>query len=220
MVNLNHYFKDRIVKDVGGVDMKNELNELLNNVQMLFASGEITSRLERIHAEYKRNTEPEIDIQTGFGHTFSRMSLTRFEEAIQRNTNDQDEDFRQYLNKLMFEKDITQATISRRSLIKKSALSRYINGSREVTPHVVFRIALSLKLNLVETETLLRKVRKRFMEASMDGVVMVAIEMEIYDVMKVEAVLRKYTNGKESLFTEKEQEEFSFSDEDFEIEVI
>lgn len=200
--------------------MKTELNELLNNVQMLFATGEITNRIERIQAEYKRSTEPELVIQTGFGHTFSRMSLTRFEETVQRITNDQDEDFRQYLNKLMFEKDITQATISRRSLIKKSALSRYINGSRKVPSYVVFRIALSLKLNLVETETLLRKVGKSFKEVKMDAVVMEAIEQEIYDVIKVEAVLRHLTNGEESLFTEQEQKEFSFNDEDLEIEVI
>lgn len=62
----------------------------------------------------------------------------RLEKAVKRHTNDQDEDFRQYLNKLMFEKDITQATISRRSLIKGAALSRYINGSREVEKYVVF----------------------------------------------------------------------------------
>jgi hypothetical protein len=90
------------------------------------------------------------------------------------------------------------------------------------TAYVIFRIALSLKLNLVETETLLRKVGKSFKEVKMDAVVMEAIEQGIYDVIKVEAVLRRFTNGEESLFTEKEQEqkEFSFNDEDLEIEVI
>jgi len=120
----------------------------------------------------------------------------------------------------MFEKNVTQATISRRSLIKGSTLSRYINGSREVPAFIVFRIALSLKLNLVETETLLRKVGKAFKEGKMDAVVIEAIEQGIYDVIKVEAVLRRFTDGEESLFTEKEQEEFSFSDKDLEIEVI
>lgn len=187
---------------------------------MLFDTGEIARRIGRIQVEYKCNSEPELHIQTGFGHAFSSKSLTRFEEAIQRNTNDQDEDFRQYLNKLMFEKDITQATISRRSLIKKSTLNRYINGSREVPSYVVFRIALSLKLNLIETETLLRKVGKSFKEVKLDAVVMEAIEQGIYDVIKVEAVLLRFTNGEESLFTEQEQKEFSFNDEDLEIEVI
>lgn len=200
--------------------MNKELNKILMNVQLLFDTGEITRKLERIRDEYKRNSEPDLGIQTSLGHTFSRMSLTRFEEAVKRNTDDQDEDFRQYLNKLMFEKDITQATISRRSLIKGSTLSRYINGSREVPEKIVFRIALSLKLNLIETEILLRKVRKGFQKARLDGVIMEAIEQGIYDVLKVEAVLRKYTKGEESLFTEKEKEEFSFNDEDFEIEII
>ncbi|WP_246516991.1 hypothetical protein [Lederbergia ruris] len=54
----------------------------------------------------------------------------------------------------------------------------------------------------------------------MDAVVMEAIEQGIYDVVKVEAILRRFTNGEESLFTEKEQEEFGYNDEDFEIEVI
>ncbi|MDY0407160.1 hypothetical protein P5G51_019135 [Virgibacillus sp. 179-BFC.A HS] len=41
----------------------------------------------------------------------------------------------------------------------------------------------------------------------MDGVIIEAIEQGIYDVVEVEAVLRKFTNGEESLFTKKEQEE-------------
>jgi len=190
------------------------------NVQLLFETGEISRRLEGIRAEYKRNTEPEADIQIGFGHVFSRTSFMRFEQAVEIHISDQDEDFRQYLNKLMYEKSVTQATISRRGYIKKSALSRYINGSREVPVYIIFRMALSLKLNLVETETLLRKAGKAFKEAKIDAVVMEAIEQGIYDVIKVEAVLRKFTNGEESLFSKKEQEEFSFNDEDLEIKVI
>lgn len=190
------------------------------NVQLLFDTGEISRRLEGIRAEYKRNTEPEADIQIGFGHAFSRKSFLGFEQAIKRHTHDQDENFRQYLNKLMYEKNVTQATLSRRSFIKVPTLSRYINGSREVPKYVIFRIALSLKLNFVETETLLRKLDKAFKEAKIDAVVMEAIEQGIYDVIKVEAVLRKFTNGEESLFSKKEQEEFSFNDEDMEIEVI
>jgi len=79
---------------------------------------------------------------------------------------------------------------------------------------------LSLKLNLVETETLLRKGGKAFKEAKMDAVVIEAIEQGIYDVIKVEAVLRRFTKNEESLFTDKEQEEFSFNAEDLAIEVI
>lgn len=199
--------------------MKKELNQLLISIQIFFDNDGINKKLEEIQAEYKRSTKTEVGIQTGFGHTFSRISLTRFEEAVKRNTDDQDEGFRQYLNKLMFEKDVTQATVSRRSFIKGSTLSRYINGSRKIKKHVIYRIALSLKLNLVETETMLRKVGKGFRKVKMDGVIMEAIEQGIYDVVEVEAVLRKFTNGEESLFTKKEQEEFSFNDVDFELEV-
>lgn len=200
------------------MEMNEELNKILMSVQLLFDTGGITRKLEWIRGEYEHSIDPGVGIQTGFGHTFSRMSLTKFEEAVQRTTNDQDEDFHQYLNKLMFEKDVTQATISRRSLIKKSALSRYINGSREVPAYIVFRIALSLKLNLVQTETLLRKVGKTFKEARMDAVIMEAIEQEIYDVVKVEAVLQRFTNREESLLSKKEQDELGFGD--MEIEVI
>lgn len=54
----------------------------------------------------------------------------------------------------------------------------------------------------------------------MDAVIMEAIGQGIYGVIKVEAVLRRFTDGKESLFTEREQEELSFSDEDLEIEIF
>ncbi|WP_217585986.1 hypothetical protein [Lentibacillus saliphilus] len=83
---------------------------------------------------------------------------------------------------------------------------------------LVFRIALSLKLNLVETETLLRKVGISFKEVKMDAIVMEVIEQEIYDVINVEAVLQRFTNGEASLFTEQDQKEFN--DNDLEIEVI
>ncbi|MFD1608636.1 helix-turn-helix domain-containing protein [Oceanobacillus luteolus] len=200
--------------------MNKELNELLINVLLLFDTDEINRKIERIQSEYKRVYEAEFEIQTGFGHTFSRNSFMRFEEAVKRNTNDQYENFHQYINKLMFEKEITHSELSKRSLIKKSTLSRYINGSREVPVNMLFRIALALRLNIMETEVLLRKVGKRFKEAYMDGVIIEAIEQGIYDVIKVEAVLREFTEGKESLFTKKEQEEFGFSDRDMEIDVI
>src|SRR5699024_8216081 len=142
-------------------------------------TGKCSKKVERIQDEYNRVTEPESSIRTVIGHALSTTSFERFENAIKRHTSDQDEDFRQYLNKLMFEKDITQATISRRSFIKGAALSRYINGSREVKKYIVFRIALSLKLNLLETETLLRKVGKGFKETRMDGVIIESIEQGI-----------------------------------------
>lgn len=198
----------------------NQLNNILVNVQLFFDTGEITRKLEGIKTEFECNTEVEAGIQTGFGHALSMASLMQFEQGVKKQTEDQDEDFRQYLNRLMYEKNVTQATISRRSLIKGSTLSRYINGSREVPAYVIFRIALSMRLNLVETETLLRKAGKAFKKAKMDAVVMVAIEQGIYDVMQVEAVMHKFTNGNESLFSEKEQEEFGFNEEDFEIDVI
>lgn len=200
--------------------MNKELNELLINVLLLFDTDEINRKIERIQSEYKRVYEAEFEIQTGFGHTFSRNSFMRFEEAVKRNTNDQYENFHQYINKLMFEKEITHSELSKRSLIKKSTLSRYINGSREVPVNMLFRIALALRLNIMETEVLLRKVGKRFKEAYMDGVIMEAIEQGIYDVIKVEAVLREFTEGKESLFTKKEQEELGLTDEVLEIELI
>lgn len=200
--------------------MNKELNELLINVLLLFDTDEINRKLERIQSEYKRIYEAEVEVQTGFGHTFSRNSFKRFEEAIKRNTKDQYEDFHQYINKLMFEREITHSELSKRSLIKKSTLSRYINGSREIPVYMLFRIALALRLNIMETEVMFRKVGKRFKEAYMDGVIMEAIEQGIYDVIKVEAVLREFTEGKESLFTKKEREEYDLSEGDLKIEVI
>ncbi|MGI2851612.1 helix-turn-helix domain-containing protein [Bacillus cytotoxicus] len=200
--------------------MKNVLDDILMNVQWLFESGEIRKKIERIQEEYERNNEPDIDMPFAMGHTFSSMSFMKFEEAVKRNTKDQYENFHQYINRLMFEKDVTQVMLSKRSLIKESTLSRYINGSRDVPEIMVFRMALALRLNVIETETLLRKAGRGFREVYKDGVVMEAIEQGIYDVMKVEAVLRKLTKGVESLFTKKEQEELEFSDEDLEIEII
>lgn len=77
-----------------------------------------------------------------------------------------------------------------------------------------------MELNLVETETLLRKAGKGFKEATKDAVIITAIEQGIHDIIKVEAILQKLTKGTESLFTIKEQEELSFSYEDLEMEIL
>ena len=199
--------------------MKEDLNKIIINVQKLFDTGDIHRKLEKIRSEYNRIFIPNIDSFTSMEHTFSRASILAFENAIKRNTKDQIEGFRQYINRLMYEKQISQAMLSQRSLIKESTLSRYINGSRNIPTIMIFRIALGMRLNLIETETLLRKVGKRFREAYKDAIVMEALEQEIFDVMKVEAILRKMTNGKESLFTDKEQKEFNFNEDDFEIEI-
>lgn len=200
--------------------MEKDLNKIIINVQKLFSTGEIHKKIEKIQIEYNMLNQPKLDPFYTMEHTFSRASIIGFENAIKRNTQDQNEDFRQYVNKLMYQKQITQVMLSQRSLIKESTLSRYINGSRDIPTIMIFRIALALRLNVIETETLLRKVGKRFREAYKDAIVMEAIEQGVYDVLKVEAILRKLTNGKESLFTDKEKKEFNFNEDDFEIEIL
>lgn len=202
--------------------MNKELDEVIDKIGLFFESGEMGRKLQEIQMvmEDRDESVSVSNLQSWLGHTFSSNSLMRFDEAIKTHNNDREEDFRQYLNKLMFEKDITQAIISRRSLIKESSLSRYINGTREIPVYVIFRIALSLKLNTYETATLLRKVGRTFKEDKMDAVIIEAIEQKIFDVIKVEAILRKFTRGEQSLFTKKEREEFNFTEMDFEIEVI
>lgn len=201
----------------GGIVMTKNLNEFLIRVQDLLENEKLKRKIDEI----RDKLESELTgIQTSLGHAFSVQSFTRFQEAVKSKTRDQEKNFHQYINELMYIKDISQSMLSKRSFIKESTLSRYINGSREIPIEMIFRIALSLELNLVETENLLKKAGKGFKEASKDAVVIEAIEQGINDVMKVEAILQRFTHGSESLFSKKEREEFGFSDQDFEIEII
>jgi len=68
--------------------MNDEVYDFLNSIKLLYDTGEFTSKLEKIRVEYKRNIEPEIGLQTGFGNAFSRASFMRFEQAVKRHTND------------------------------------------------------------------------------------------------------------------------------------
>lgn len=196
--------------------MDNQIKELLKQVKVLIGGKGLRRIIEDIRETYDKDT----DIENGFGHALSRTDIFKFEAAVKRRTNDQKENFRQLINRLMFEKDMSQSTLSKRSLIKESTLSRYINGSREPSADMLFRIALSLSLNLNETDTLLRKVGRGFQETPKHAVVIEAIRQQLYDVVKVEAVLRHLTHGEQSLFTKIEQEEFLGTDRDWEIEII
>ncbi|WP_085992172.1 helix-turn-helix domain-containing protein [Oceanobacillus senegalensis] len=197
--------------------MSNELQKLYLNVKLLLENGKLVNELRKIRDAYEILVEPEIDFT--FDHTFSRDSFMKFEKAVRSSTEDKREGFQQYLNKLIGEKDLSQTIISRRSGIKESTLSRFVSGSRTPSVDMVFRIALALRLNLVETETLLRKLNKGFSNTPKDGVMIEALKQKIYDYLKVEAVLRKLTNAEESLLSKKEIEEIGFAEEDWEIEI-
>lgn len=202
------------------MNMNDKLNDVLMNVRRLLDTGEINKKINTIRAEYELNEKLEAGLSTVFGHSFSMESFMKFEQGVNKRTKNHEGDFRQLLNKLMFEKDMTQSVLSRLSMIKETTLSRYINGSRDVPAYAIFRIALTMKLTVVETETLLRKVGKSLKAVTLDAVVIESIEQGIYDVFIVEAIVRKFSDGRESLFTKKEQIEYEFSEEDFEIDII
>lgn len=153
-------------------------------------------------------------------HTFSRDSFSKFEERLRKKMVDDIINFHRHLKQVMAEKGVSQVKLSQLTDIKESTLSRYMNGSRErVDRNNLFRIIIALRLTVKEAETLMRKGNTGFKVATEDAVVIEALEQGIFDVHKVEAVLRKLTNGKKSLYSEKEKKEFDDKDEDWDIEI-
>lgn len=196
------------------VVMKSHRKRLFIGVKTMLEDGRLSTTIEQIRREYEKNNK--VETVPIFGNLLSRRSFSKFEEAVKNVSNN--DSFQACINEFLHKKRVSQVLLSRRSLIKESTLSRYINGTRKPPINMVFRIILGLQLTKTEAEELLRKVQRGFQETIVDSVIIEALEQKIYDVITVEAVLRNVTNGNKSLLTQKEKEEFL--DEDFEIEFI
>lgn len=192
------------------------LERLFTEAKALIMSGEITEEINEIKNECDTLYEQEV-IPT-LGHVFSRGDFMKFEQAVEISMEDKTDSFKTYIEWLLIKKNLTKRVVSVRCGIEESTLNRYINGSRKLNVNVVFRIALALRLNLVETETLLRKANMGFKKAPKDAVIIEAIKQENFDYLAIEAVLRALTDGEESILTDKEKK--FFSDEDWEIQLI
>lgn len=195
--------------------MDKGLEQLLLMAKDLLSNDKLANEIRRIRDAYEILVEPDMNFT--FEHTFSRSSFKSFEKVVSESTEDKTEGFRQYVHKLLGEKELTKAIISNRSGIEETTLNRYLNGNRTPPIDMVFRIALALRLNLVETETLLRKMNRGFKNSPKDGVIIEALKQRNYDYLAVEAVLKLLTNGEESILTLKEKN--SFNDEDWDIEI-
>lgn len=195
--------------------MDKGLEQLLLKAKDLLSNDKLANEIRRIRDAYEILVEPDMNFT--FEHTFSRSSFKSFEKVVSESIEDKTEGFRQYVHKLLGEKELTKAIISNRSGIEETTLNRYLNGNRTPPIDMVFRIALALRLNLVETETLLRKMNRGFKNSPKDGVIIEALKQRNYDYLAVEAVLKLLTNGEESILTLKEKS--SFNDEDWDIEI-
>lgn len=200
----------------GGITKMDSLERLFTEAKALIMSGEIAEEINEIKNECDILYEQEV-IPT-LGHVFSRGDFMKFEQAVEVSMEDKTDSFKTYIEWLLIKKNLTKRVVSVRCGIEESTLNRYINGSRKLNVNVVFRIALALRLNLVETETLLRKANMGFKKAPKDAVIIEAIKQENFDYLAIEAVLRALTDGEESILTDKEKK--FFSDEDWEIQLI
>lgn len=175
--------------------------------------------IDGFYEESKLDIIDDIDRDDGFTNTLSSASFASFQISI-RNNEDEKENIRVYINKLMYDYNITQSELSKKSWINESTLSRYINGSREMSDYVAMRIILAMGLNLKEAKIFMRKVGRTFKRTKRDAVVVEAIAQNITDVFQVEAVIRSFTDGKESLFTARENKEITGSNDDWNIEIL
>jgi transcriptional regulator with XRE-family HTH domain len=194
--------------------MDMELKAIYIKVKELLQGNELPVILARIQMETDKQEE-----EFTFGHTFSRNSYMKFEKAINSKAKDQKENFIRYLKRLMMEREVTNKMLADRSRIEESSISKYLKGTRRPNGNKVLRIVLALHLELLEAEDLLRKSGMMFQEEEKIAVILEAIRQRIYYIDKVEAVLRKLTNGKQSLFSEKERREMGDADELWEIEI-
>ncbi|MCR6112646.1 helix-turn-helix transcriptional regulator [Bacillus sp. A301a_S52] len=199
--------------------MDSDVRKLFDKAKALIDSKRFGLILTRLFEEIEQSEEKEEEFF--FGHTFSRSSYSRFEKAVKKKNLDDKEDFHKYLYSLIKERGISQAKLAMLSEINETNINKYIKGTRRPNDvETVFRIALSLQLSEKETELLLRKNSMGFKESEMDAVIIEAISQKVFDIHKIESVIRNLTKGKRSLYSEKERRELGDRDEDWDIDIV
>lgn len=191
------------------------LQEFINIINIKYSSGKFINEISKINSEITNNIE-KSDVIVTMGKISSSVDITVFENAVKEIANNTEIDFKSYINQLMFEKNITFTEMCKKSHHNKSTLSRYLNGERKIPINNLFRMIFSLRLNLEESISLMKKNGNIFDDGAIrDVVVITALEECIYDVTIVEELIRKLSDYEESLFGKNELKAYDIKNENF-----
>lgn len=106
----------------------------------------------------------------------------------------------QYINELMYKVQLTQQELAVRTGFSKGYISNLINGRTNPPKYKLIRLAFALKLSVEETEKLLQTRGFTFTKSLKDKIIVACLDLELYDLIKVEEALNTVANANESLY--------------------
>lgn len=99
----------------------------------------------------------------------------------------------------MAEKNLIQQEVADRADLSKSYLSNVLSGAK-ASKYKLIRIAMVLELDLKSTKELLELAGFTFNFTLKDKIIVSCLSLDIIDLIKVEEILQKITNGTETLY--------------------
>lgn len=106
----------------------------------------------------------------------------------------------QFINEMLYKVQMTQQELADKAGFSKAYISHVINGRTNPTKYKLIRIAFAMKLTIEETNKLL-KIRGFSLNTSLkDKIIVACLDLEIYDLIKVEEALNTVANANESLY--------------------
>ena len=95
---------------------------------------------------------------------------------------------------------MTQQELADKAGFSKAYISHLINGRTNPPKYKLIRLAFAMKLTIEETNKLL-KIRGFSLNTSLkDKIIVACLDLEIYDLIKVEEALNTVANANESLY--------------------
>ncbi|MDQ0159740.1 helix-turn-helix domain-containing protein [Alkalibacillus salilacus] len=133
------------------------------------------------------------------GKGLSLGELKRMESSLSRSKKSMPT-LSQYLNELMYEKEMTQSSIAKRSGLTYNYVNNLVNGVSKGTKYKLIAIAIAMRLSLEETAKLLDTCGYKLNDSLKDKIIIVSFNEDVWDVSKVEDALNRVHNAGMSLF--------------------
>jgi len=106
----------------------------------------------------------------------------------------------QFINEMLYRVQMTQQELADKAGFSKAYISHLINGRTNPPKYKLIRLAFAMKLTIEETNKLL-KIRGFSLNTSLkDKIIVACLDLEIYDLIKVEEALNTVANANESLY--------------------
>lgn len=106
----------------------------------------------------------------------------------------------EFINEMLYKMQMTQRELAEKAGFSKAYISNIINGRINPPKYKLVRIAFAMNLSVEEANSLLHTRGFTFNKSLKDMIIVACLDLEIYDLIKVEEALNKVANANETLY--------------------